>query len=61
MKKEQHRYRLTISYWIFADSDADAKRQAKKDVDYQDKHFDNSPKTVRLEKEISKLESEVIL
>lgn len=62
MKKQQHRYRLTISYWIYSESDEGAKQQAKEIIKYEDKNFDNEPQIVCLERhDFGKKESEVIL
>jgi len=59
--KEQHRYRLTISYWIYSDTDNGAKKQAKDIINAEEKEYDNNPKIVKLERhDFGKKESEVI-
>lgn len=62
MKKQQHRYRLTISYWIYSDSDEGAKKQARDIIRAEENEYDNSPKIVCLERQdFGENESEVIL
>lgn len=62
MKKQQHRYRLTISYWIYSDTDNGAKKQAKDIINAEEKKYDNNPKIVKLEKQdFGQTEKEAIL